>query len=132
MIGTDHLQTLAVVRTPGEAAELAAEALRAVNRLTLGPPSTGAPGWEDVSDLYRVIGELHVLAERLPQALGQLARHLEHPAGDCRYRSDSSTCDPPEALVATAAGALAVAQDVAADLASDLGAAQSAVAHLSG
>lgn len=49
---------------PASAAEVAAEALRALNRLTIGPPSPGMPGWGQVGDLYRVLGELRVLSER--------------------------------------------------------------------
>jgi hypothetical protein len=53
--------------TPSGAAENAAEALRTLNHLTLAAPTPGAPGWEDVGDVYRVIGELRALADRLPQ-----------------------------------------------------------------
>ena len=91
---------------PGAAADLAAEAVRVVNRLTIGSPSPGLPGWEEVGDLYRVLGELRVLTERLPQALGQLARHLERPRDGIYYRSDSGTCEHVETLVTTAVVAL--------------------------
>ena len=90
---------------PGAAAELAAEAVGTLNHLTLGPPSAGTPRWEDVTDLYRVLAELCVLAERLPQVIGQLARHFERPVG-ARYRCDAGTTAPPDVLVARAAGSL--------------------------
>ncbi len=38
---------------PEAAAELAAEAVRTVNHLTLVAPPPGVPDWEDVADLYR-------------------------------------------------------------------------------
>ena len=65
---------------PGVVACLAAEAVRAVNRLTLLAPAAGVPGWEAGSDIYRVLGELSLLVERMPQVLGQLARYLDRPA----------------------------------------------------
>lgn len=115
---------------PGGAAEMAAEALRALNRLTVAAPSSGAPGWEEVGDLYRVLGELCLLVDRLPQALGQLARHLQHPTGAGWYRADAGTRDSPESLVASAAASLGAAQADAWRVGGQLAAAHSAVAHL--
>jgi hypothetical protein len=106
----EPLDALHAVRDPGAAAATAAEALRAVNHLTLAAPSAEVPGWEHVGDLYRVLGEVRILAERLPQVMQQLSRHLQRPAGDTRYRSDSGTSDTPETLVARAAVALEKAQ----------------------
>ena len=54
---------------PSAVAESAAEALRTLNHLPLCPPSAEVPGWEDVSDVYRVLGELRLLVERVPQVL---------------------------------------------------------------
>jgi hypothetical protein len=48
------------VTGPVAAAEQAAESLRTVNHLTLRAPAPGTPGWEDIGDLYRVLGELRV------------------------------------------------------------------------
>ena len=118
------------VQGPGAAADLAAEAVRVVNRLTIGSPSPGLPGWEEVGDLYRVLGELRVLTERLPQALGQLARHLERPRDGIYYRSDSGTCEHVETLVTTAVVALEDAGRDVRQVGVSLNAAQSAVAHL--
>lgn len=118
------------VAGPGAAAELAAEALRVVNRLTIGAPSPGVAGWEEVGDLYRVLGELRVHTERLPQALGQLARHLERPRDGIYYRSDSGTCEHAETLVTTAVMALEDAERDVRQVGINLSAAQSAVAHL--
>lgn len=114
---------------PGAAAGLAAEAVRALNHLTLAPPSTGTPGWEDVTDLYRVLTEVRVLAERLPQALGQLARHLDATIGS-GYRSDSDTDESSEMLVVTTMAALEGACVALRGAGYDLGLAQGALAHL--
>lgn len=118
------------VTGPVAAAELAAEALRTVNHLTMGAPSSGVPGWEEVGDIYRLLGEVRVLADRLPQVLGQLARHLERPAGVGSYKSDAGTSESPERLVATAVLALEGAQHHVGEAGSYLSAAQTAVAHL--
>lgn len=125
------LKVVAAIDDPAVAAEIAAEAVRAVNRLTLAPASDGAPGWECVSDLYRVLGELRVLTDRLPQAFDQLARHLERPAVDGGgYKCDAGTAESPERLVAAAVLALEGAQLQAAEAGHHLNAAHSAVAHL--
>jgi hypothetical protein len=124
------LDALSVVRDPGAAAGMAAEALRAVNRLTLAAPSSGAPGWEEVGDLYRVLGELCLVVDRLPQAIEQLARHLRDPAGAGWYRADAGTRDTPERLVASAAASLGAARADTRQVSRQLAAAHSAVAHL--
>ncbi|MEZ5320487.1 MAG: hypothetical protein R2698_00060 [Microthrixaceae bacterium] len=95
---------------PVDAAEHAAEALRTVNHLTTTAPAPRTPGWEDLGDLYRVLGELRVLAERLPQACGQLARHLERPESGCAYEVDAMTDKPAPVVVASAVLALEDAQ----------------------
>lgn len=115
---------------PGAIAELAADALRTVNHLTLAPPSPRTRGWEDVGDLYRVLGELGVLTERLPQAIDQLARHLESPAMRDRCRSDSGTQKTPAALLESAADELARAGNLGRDIGRHLAGARSAVSHL--
>jgi hypothetical protein len=127
----EALDALQAVREPGAAAALAAEALRALNHLTLPAPSPGVPGWEEVGDSYRVLGELYLLAERLPQAVEQLSRHLERSARRGCYRSDDGTRESPETLVVRAVVALEAAQVGAQEVGSQLAAAQSAVAHLS-
>ena len=124
------VDTMQAVPDPGAAAEMAAEALRAVNHLTIGAPSSGAPGWEDVGDLYRVLGELRVLTDRLPQVLGQLARHLERPAGLGGYKADASASESPACLAAAAVLALDAAQHLVAEVGRHLNAAHSAVARL--
>ncbi|MCZ7537898.1 MAG: hypothetical protein M5T61_19520 [Acidimicrobiia bacterium] len=121
---------LSAVRDPGAAAGMAAEALRAVNRLTIAAPSPGTPGWKEVGDLYRVLGELCLVVDRLPQAVDQLRRHLERSAAAGRFRADAGTRDNPERLVASAAASLGAAQADARQVGSQLAAAHSAVAHL--
>lgn len=115
---------------PVDAAEQAAESVRRVNHLTLTAPSDGTPGWEDVGDLYRVLGELRTLADRLPQACGQLARHLERPATGCTYQADATTDLPAAVVVANAVLALDEARRDAGNLGEHLNAALSAVARL--
>jgi hypothetical protein len=117
------------VQHAGSAAELAAEAVRALNHLTLAPPSAGTPGWEDLTGLYRVLTELRILTERLPQAIDQLARHLGRPIGG-GYRCDAGTDESPEALVAGAVGALETASIALQGAGRDLSVAQGALAHL--
>jgi len=122
---------LDALHDPGSAAALAAEALRVVNHLTLAAPSAGVAGWEEVGDLYRVLGELRLLTERLPQAIEQLSRHLQRPGGSGCYRSDDGTHKTPAMLVVRAVVALGAAQVGAQEVGTQLAAAQSAVAHLS-
>lgn len=83
------------------------------------------PGWEDVGDLYRVLVEVRILAERLTKAIGQLALRLERPVG-AEYRCDTGVADPPATLVSHAAGALAAAYEAVQEAGHDLGEGQSA------
>lgn len=122
-------EPVAESRGPDATAEMAAEAVRTLNRLTMAAPSLGAPGWEDVADLYRVLAEVRILVERLPQALDQLARHLQRPTGE-GYRCDGGTTATPDDLVTHAVDALGVAQQGLTCAGHDLAEAQSAVAHL--
>lgn len=115
---------------PLAAAEQAAESLRTVNHLTLAAPASGMPGWEDVGDLYRVLGELRLLVERLPQACGQLARHLERPATGCVYGVDDMTDEPVSVVVVSAVLALDEAQSCASRTGEHINEAMSAVAQL--
>ena len=88
------------------------------------------PGWAEVDDLYYVLGEIRVVADRLPQVLNQLARHLERPAGVRSYKTDAGTSESPESLVAEAVLTLEGAQHHVAEVGIHLNAAHSAVAHL--
>ena len=123
------LESVAESRGPGATADMAAEAVRTLNRLTMVAPSPGEPGWEDVADLYRVLVEVRIVVERLPQALDQLARHLQRPGGE-GYRCDGGTTATPADLIAYAVDTLAVAQGRLTRAGRELAEAQSAVAHL--
>lgn len=114
---------------PVVAAECAAEAVRILNRLTISPPSRGTEGWEDVTDIYRVVAEARVLTERLPQVMQQVAGHLLRSSG-VGYRCDAGTSETAEDLVLCAVGVLDDASDLLSEAGSDLGAAQEALAHL--
>ncbi len=116
--------------TPSRAAETAAEALRTLNHLTLAAPSPGMPGWKDVGDIYRLLGELRLLVGRLPQACGQLARHLECPAAGHAYGVDGMADEPASVVVVSAVLALDEAQRCASRTGEHLNDAMSAVAHL--
>jgi hypothetical protein len=80
--------------------------------------------------VYRVLGELRVLVERLPQACSQLARHLERPAPGRVYEVDKMAAAPAEVVVASAVMALDEAQRCAGQAGEHLNIALSAVAHL--
>lgn len=92
---------------PGRFPELVAEALRAVNQVTIMAPSPGTPGWEDIGDIYRVLAEVGVLVERIPQAIDQLCGHLQNRAMWSECRSDSGATLTSSALLASATDDLA-------------------------
>ena len=113
---------------PSALAESAAEAVRTLNHLTLHAPSAEVPGWEDVSDVYRVLGELRVLVERVPQVLRQVAKHLEQSASS--YEVDDAAPAPAAEMIAAAVLGLRRAQEPLSDAGELIGAAQSVAAHL--
>lgn len=53
------------------AARAAAETIRSLNHLTLGPDGLAQP-----ADAYEVLGDLSLAASRIPQLLGQIGRWL--------------------------------------------------------
>ena len=116
--------------TPSGAAENAAEALRTLNHLTLAAPSPGVPGWEDVGDVYRVISELRVVADRLPQVFDQVTTAFQRLWERHDWCADRGTTEHPDEVVATAVEGLQVAGGVAEDLGWNLQQAHCAVAHL--
>ena len=73
-------------QTPAEHAEAAAEAIRALAHATW---ASGDDGWQYPSDAYDVVGSLDQMAMRLPQALDQIARHIQRLAEAGRVRSDN-------------------------------------------
>jgi len=142
--------------TPGEAAWQAADAIRALNHLTLvtTDPHAGYLGPDDVAS---VIGGLHTLAERLPQALRQASSWLtsqhhhdrishdrighdqqpppDHPTGTRAHAEPGA--DAREAAVVSAAVTMLLADldtaaQVAVELAATLGTARTVSAHLAG
>ena len=116
--------------TPAGAAEGAAEALRTLNHLTLTAPTPGVPGWEDVGDIYRVLGELRVLTDRLPQACDQLAAGLQRLGDRAEWRTDDGANEHPDAVVADAVEGLQVAGCIADDIGRSIRQAHCSVAHL--
>lgn len=73
----EHIElTQAYEATPAALADVAAEAIRALNHATV--PGTGR--LVHPSDVYDVIGSLERLAAMLPQAFGQLSMWLGHEA----------------------------------------------------
>jgi hypothetical protein len=130
MKAVDNARAVDRGASPAAAAATAAEALRALNHLTIAAPTVGTPGWEVVGDLYRVLGELRLVVERLPQALGQLAVGLGCAGDRCGYRADAATESTAEELLATACAALHASQDGARRLGAELDIAHSAIGHL--
>lgn len=116
--------------TPAGAAEAAADALRLLNHLTLAAPATGVPGWEDVGDVYRVLGELRVVADRLPQICNQIVSSLQRLGDRSPWHADDGTTEDPDEVVSTAVENLQVASCIAEDLGCNVQLAHCAVAHL--
>ena len=83
--------------TPVGAADRAAEALRALNDLMLAAPAARVPGWEGVDDIYRVLGELRIITDRLPQVCDQLVAGLQRLGEQRAWRTDEGTREPPGA-----------------------------------
>jgi hypothetical protein len=112
--------------TPAEAADTAAESVRALNHATLS-----GTGYEWPSDVGAVLNALTVLAQRLPQALDQAGRWLEreHNAGRVGHdHGDALTFD----AVDQALTCLDDARTAADALAAALGLAAGHVSHLTG
>lgn len=116
--------------TPAGAAGRAAEALRTLNHLTLAAPSLGVPGWEDVGDIYRLLGELRAVADRLPQVYDQVTTALQRLGERHDWRTDDGTTEHPDEVAANAVEGLQVAGCIAEDLGWSLHQAHCAVAHL--
>lgn len=71
-------------KTPAQLADDAAEAIRALNHVTMST----RPGWEFPADAYSVVGNLRELAQRLPQLLQQTEVFLQRLADGDHIRSD--------------------------------------------
>lgn len=110
--------------SPAELADLAAEAVRALNHATVpGQARLAYP-----SDVYDTLAALRRLAERLPQALAQLARWLDAEATAGRLTADSGR--KPALVLTEVADACAAGGHAADAMARDLSAAQTAAAGL--
>jgi hypothetical protein len=110
---------------PAVLARTAAEAVRALNHLTLGGDGFGQP-----ADAYEVLGELSLTASRLPQLLGQVGTWLASALAGGRLGCDDGS-DP----AGPASGAwlfLSDARGSAAALAESLGQAQQQLAAVNG
>lgn len=107
-----------------EAADAAAEAVRALNHLT--PHGLDNPG-----DVYVVLGALATMVHRLPQACVQLANFLHAEATDGRVADYALTpAGDPHAAVCAASRQLGVAVGLAQQLAVAIDKAQQACAGL--
>ncbi len=93
MSDTDTRRSLSVV----EHASAAAEAIRVINHVTL------RDGLADPAEAYQLLGELELLALRLPQAFAQLARQLDAWQAVGRVRIDPGTefADNPALAIET-------------------------------
>jgi hypothetical protein len=109
-----------------EHAEAAAEALRNLNRATLGPD-----GYQWPSDVDTVIGDLQVTAHRMQQALQQAARWLNRAEQEGRIGVDTPAVSSTE-LIEALDNQLRAAVMSAADLASTLDGARRFTSHLTG
>ena len=106
---------------PGELADQAAEAIRALNHVT--PEALDYPG-----DLYEVIASLKLMAQRLPQLFGQMSAWLEHEHAAGRIAHD--TRQIPEQYVRGVTGSLARAGADSSALADALNAAHNGCSGL--
>lgn len=115
---------------PASVADRAAEALRTLNHLTLGPPAVGVPGWERVDDVYRVLGELRIISDRLPQVCDQLVAGLQRLGEQRAWRIDEGTTEHPDEVVSTAIEHLQVSSCDADEFGLNIQHAHCAVARL--
>ncbi|MFE1777176.1 hypothetical protein [Streptomyces sp. NPDC059008] len=95
-------------QTPAGHASAAAEAVRHLNHATLGP---GRDGWQYPSDAYSVVGDLVALAQRLPQALDQIAQFVTQLEAQGHLRSDRDR-DVADEVAAVTAGLRMSTDDV--------------------
>lgn len=84
---------------PARYADVAAEALRALNHTT----RPGSTGLHTPADVYDTLAGLELLTARLPQVLTQLQAFLEreHAAGRVQVVDGPHTGDPAALLAAT-------------------------------
>jgi len=107
------------------AAEAAAESIRRLNHETI------RDGYRWPSEVAEVVGELQLVAERLPQALRQAAAWLQTEHGAGRVGHDTAP-DAVTAVVAEMLTDLAIAGERAESLAGALRFAHANANHLTG
>lgn len=90
----------------------AADCIRAANHQSL--PREGAPGLEQPADVYDAIGNLTVLAGRLPQLFRQLSLWLGEQNAAGKVACD--TGQDPGSCVADVRGLLDAAEECAGEL----------------
>ena len=78
-----------IVKTPSQLADEAAQAVRAINHLTLSP----GDDWQYPGDVYSLVGNLSQLAMMLPQALEQASRLMTGLNESGHLRSDKDQLD---------------------------------------
>lgn len=115
--------------TPAAAASLAGDAIRVLNHLTLSTPSSQTPGWEGVDDIYRVIGELRIISDRLPQVCDQLVAGLQRLGEQRDWYADEGA-EHPDEVVSEAVINLQIASCNADEFGLNIKHAHCAVAHL--
>lgn len=85
-------------KTPTEYADDAAEAIRALNHAT----GSRREGWQYPGDAYEVVGDLEMMARRLPQALTQARELLEQLRTGGHIRHDKGGDGLPDVMAAMA------------------------------
>jgi O-acetylhomoserine/O-acetylserine sulfhydrylase-like pyridoxal-dependent enzyme len=112
--------------TACEHAEAAAEAIRAINHLTLHDGALPYP-----SDAYRLLGGLITLAERLPQALQQTAQRVNRwqDAGELGIDPGTDYAADPDRAAAEAIAGLHAAAIAAGQLRDALSQARRAITY---
>jgi hypothetical protein len=111
--------------SPAALARTAAETIRSLNHLTLGPG-----GLQQPADVYEVLGDLSLAASRLPQLIGQIGRWLATALAAGVLGCDDRT--DPACAVSGAGIFLSDARGSAAALARDLEQAQQQLAAVNG
>lgn len=114
-----------------ELAQEAAEAVQALNHVTIFPDGDGRLRYP--ADVYRILGELAVLGYRLPQAVQQLTGflHRQHQAGYVAIDAGTRYAGDPAAAVETATAFLQLAEQLAEQLGAALDHAAQALAYAS-
>ena len=112
-----------------EAARAAEQMSEGAHKLTYATRA-GAGSLEHPADVYDVIGELRFMAQRLPQALGQLSAWLDSEHDEGRVGHDQGGDVTRE--VGNVRSGLASAVMHLANASADLSRAHSACAHLTG